>query len=222
MGAKPSDLLIGIAELVGVLLPGAVVAFAARPLLVTIAKAYSLPVPSDAAGWVAFAVVAYFTGHLVFLFGSFLDMPYDHVRQRLWPRERDEAYSAANGIRLQVLGVSARATNTYKFATALLALHHETAYAEVRQLEADSKFFRSLAVLAIGLFVASVVTGQAIAALSCAAVASLCCWRYIERRWKATQRAFQYVVVLNAIDADVPPNLALQPTPTKTRMSRRG
>lgn len=201
MDAKPSELLIGVGELIGILLPGAVVTYLASPLTQRLDVVQSLPVLSEGAAWVAFVVGAYFAGHLVFLVGSFLDKPYDVVRQHFWPREDDSAYDAANEIRARFLGASARATNTYKFATALLALQHETAFAEVRQLEADSKFFRSLIVLALGLLVVTAATGQAGLAVGCLLAGAMCCWRYVERRWKATQRAYQYVVVLDALGA---------------------
>jgi hypothetical protein len=127
------------------------------------------------------------------------------VRQRRWHRERDEAYAAATAIRQRILGATASATNTYKFATAVLSLRHDTANAEVRQLEADSKFFRSLTVLSIGFLIASALKGESFAIVFLG-ITLLCCWRYIERRWKATQRAFQYIVVLNGLESGLPPN----------------
>ena len=90
--------------------------------------------------------------------------------------------------------------NTYKFATAVLALNHEAAHAEVRQFEADSKFFRSLVVLGIGLLVVSVAALNTWLAIGVLAATSMCAWRYVERRWKATRRAYEYVVLLYGTD----------------------
>jgi hypothetical protein len=93
------------------------------------------------------------------------------------------------------------ATNTYKFATALLCLNHETAAAEVRQFEADSKFFRSLTVLMILLLLLcwrQLSSGEtAIIVLLLVA----CFWRYVERRWKSTRRAFEYVITVSSLPA---------------------
>lgn len=202
MAEKPSDFLIGVGEFIGILLPGTVVVYVAAPKLLALAETYSFYSLTGSAAWVAFAITAYFSGHLVFLLGSFLDQPYDWIRQRFLPREKDKAYQNATAIAIELLGDRFCATNTYKFATALLALHHETAYTEVRQLEADSKFFRSLVVLWAGMFMVNLWTTDFRLALVCIALAAMCCWRYVERRWKANQRAFQYVVVINAISPD--------------------
>lgn len=198
MAARPGDFHLGVGEFISILLPGAVVAYLALPLLKRTIDTLGLPAPEGGVAWAALAVVAYMAGHLVFLVGSFLDGPYDRLRQRWRPREEDHAYRLATEAARARLGSAAAAMNTYKYATATLALGHEQAHAEVRQLEADSKFFRSLVVPAAGAAVAAAGMSHAVAALLCAAGAALCAWRYAERRWKATRRAFEYLVALHA------------------------
>lgn len=196
MGSKPSDFLIGIAEFIGVLLPGAVLAWMVSPALASLAARNALPIPSGSGGWVALAILAYLGGHLVFLVGSYLDTPYDLVRRQLRPREGDVAYQAATALAKRELGDRFAALNTYKFATALLALAHPVAYGEVKQLEADSKFFRSLVVLALGWAVLGIAKSDGPVVVGALALATPCALRFGERRWKSTQRAYEYVVVL--------------------------
>jgi hypothetical protein len=199
MSYKPGDFLIGVSELVSIVLPGAIATYALTPALTRQAAAYSMPVSDGAAGWVAFIVLAYLIGHLIFLIGSFLDMPYDWLRQRLRPREKDGAYLAATRVATKLLGNDTAATNTYKYATALLALRHETASIEVRQFEADSKFFRSLTVLVGALMIAASPTLQVTEWFVGIALLGACFWRYCERRWKATRRAFEYLVTIQSL-----------------------
>jgi hypothetical protein len=196
MESKPSDFLIGVGEFIGILLPGSAVAYAALPALRTVADTYGLPALHGTAAWTAAAITAYLAGHLIFLIGSFLDEPYDWIRQRVRPREKDKTYQFATELAKRVLGQRYAALNTYKFATASLALNHETAHAEVKQLEADSKFFRSLVVLSLGVLAVSVALLKPWLAIGSLAAAAMCAWRYVERRWKATHRAFEYVVII--------------------------
>lgn len=196
MSSKPNDFLIGVGELIGVVLPGSAIAYVLLPTLRKVAAIYDMPAIRGTAAWIAVAIMSYLAGHLIFLIGSFLDGPYDWIRQRIRPRGKDTTYLVATRLAEDVLGPGLVAMNTYKFATAVLALNHELAHAEVKQLEADSKFFRSLVVLGFGVLAVSLAMSQVLAALGSLVTVALCAWRFAERRWKATHRAFEYVVVI--------------------------
>ena len=202
MSYKQNDFLIGISELVSILLPGALASYILLPTLEQAARSHGLPQLPEAGNWVAFILLSYFLGHLIFLVGAWLDKPYDLLRQRFRPREKDKAYAAATAVAKAMLEDAFEATNTYKFATALLSLRHEAAAAEVRQFEADSKFFRSLTVL-MGLLLVLYwgdLNTKEVAIVGLLLVA--CFWRYLERRWKSTRRAFEYVVTVAALPTD--------------------
>ena len=201
MSYKPSEFLISVSELVSILLPGALAAFILLPSFMQVAAAHRLPSLEGAAGWVAFVLLAYLMGHLIFLLGAWLDKPYDLLRQRLRPREKDSAYLAATAVAGAMLKNAQTATNTYKFATALLCLNYEMAAAEVRQFEADSKFFRSLTVLMILLLLLCWrrLNGVEVGVIALLLVA--CFWRYVERRWKSTRRAFEYLITVASLPA---------------------
>lgn len=196
MSSKPGDFLIGVGEFIGILLPGSVVAYVSVPALRELAIDYGLPPLDGTAGWVAIIVMAYIGGHLVFLIGSFLDKPYDWIRRRYLARENDHAYQIATRLAKQQVGAGFAAMNTYKFATATLVLHHQAAHAEVKQFEADSKFFRSLVVVGLGTIALAVRELNLWLTLGAVVATVMCTWRYVEQRWKATHRAYEYVVMI--------------------------
>jgi hypothetical protein len=196
MSYKPNDFLIGIGELLGFLLPGALAAYFLAPRVLQQLERMGHAPLTGAAAWVAFAVMAYLLGHLVFLLGSFLDRLYDPLREQLHPREHDTTYNEADRLQKEILGEHEQAVGTrYRFATAYLLLRNAEAAGEVKQLEADSKFFRSLAVLLPILIACSWGALSPLERGVGLVFAIVCFWRYAERRWKATQRAWEFLIV---------------------------
>ena len=158
MGAKPSDFFIGVMDFFTVLLPGAiVVGIGMQPISQLLqreaARGHLPPVVSGAQGWMVFLVGAYLTGHFLFLLGSFLDSPvYDPLREAAVPPERDRAFANATALRKELLPrTAAGSLNTFQWARAMLQLRAPAALTEVERYEADSKFFRSLAMACYAL-----------------------------------------------------------------------
>lgn len=98
------------------------------------------------------------------------------------------------------------AMNTFKTAMAFLQLRHPASLVEVRRLEADSKFFRSVvlvaAFLGIGLAVQVVarlgrgpVFVEAVSVVVLVLLARLSFARYCEQRKKAVELAYQLALV---------------------------
>lgn len=177
---KPTEFFIGVVDLFAVLMPGAIAAGIALhfsqvhgiPMLVGLGVSEL----SGSAAWLAFFVGSYILGHLMFSVGAFIDrLPY--FRKRASDRV-SEIDPAAQGSR-----------DAFKKAVAFLHLKYPGALAEVRRLEADAKFFRSLLVL-LTLVVLRLlpdlgtrehVLGAAVAVVL-SALSALC---YAERREKA-------------------------------------
>ena len=198
MSYKPSDFAVGFSDVIGVLMPGAVMVYVLEPHVKPRLHGLGLPdVGSEAPAWVAFVVASYFLGHLAFLIGSFLDYLYGPLRKKFKPTEKDQLYSAATDYKKQLLGDMDECINTYKFAKAILGLGHEAASNEVQRLEAESKFFRSvvtvmavtLGVVWSGIGVEGRIVGVILIMLSV--------WRYAERRWKSTESAYAYVLAIS-------------------------
>ena len=153
MDYKPSDFFVGVVDFFAVLLPGALVAalirkdaspyvFGTRGVLPAIG--------SSAEGWLTFVIAAYLIGSLLFLVGAFLDaLLYDPLRKVAVPTVRNGAYTRATELKQRVLpSLGGDALNTFQWARATLRLRAPEAVGEVERYEADSKFFRSVAVSA--------------------------------------------------------------------------
>ncbi len=91
--------------------------------------------------------------------------------------------------------------NAFQWSKARLTIQCPAALAEVQRLEADSKFFRTMVVVLV--LVAAWVSVRAFWApsawgvvLMCLALACLSLLRYVERRFKATQHAYWYLLTL--------------------------
>src|SRR6266481_6623620 len=89
MAYKPSDFFVSVGNFLGVILPGAVLSFAAlqllglKDILKNIFKDEQLPKLDKDQGWVAFILASYVVGHLVVLFGRLLDPIYDYTYREL-------------------------------------------------------------------------------------------------------------------------------------------
>lgn len=202
MKFDPGSFYLGVVDFFSIMLPGGVLAyFLSGPYQASVFGTLFPAIPPGTAGWVIFLFAAYLLGHIVFLLGSYLDNIYDPIRKRVWPKENDFAFQQADRLKRERLGAdAAKAINTYQWARAILTLHHPAGMAEVARLEADSKFFRSLVVVLIILLAATLAndwhqTGAVFPVLlGIAAVLSY--WRYTERRYKSTEQAYRFMIVL--------------------------
>lgn len=209
MKFDPGSFYLGVVDFFSIMLPGGVLAwFLSGPLQGNVFGALFPAIPPGMAGWVIFLFAAYLLGHIVFLLGSYLDTIYDPVRKLVWPQKTDFAFQQADGIKRDRLGTdAARAINTYQWARATLTLNHPAGLAEVARLEADSKFFRSLVIVLVILLAATLAkdghgTGAVFPVLL-GVFAVLSYWRYTERRYKSTEQAYRFMIVLAGGDAPV-------------------
>jgi hypothetical protein len=140
---KPNEFYVGVLDLFGILLPGAVAAALLEPRIGDLIFGSLVSRPSsEPAKWAAFLVIAYFLGHLIFLLGSCLDPWYNKLRERFDPYDDKSAYQAATSIRDSILTEQERKPlNTFQWARAVLLAKCPAAAQDVHRLEADSKFF---------------------------------------------------------------------------------
>lgn len=202
MKFDPGSFYLGVIDFFSIMLPGGVLAFfVAGPVQEHVFGPLFPAIPAGGAGWVIFLFAAYLLGHIVFLIGSYLDLIYDPVRKIVWPKETDHAYREADRLKREILGAdAARAINTFQWARAVLTLNHPTGIADIARLEADSKFFRSLVVVLAILLVATLSndghkTGIVFPVLLVVCT-GLAYWRYTERRYKSTEQAYRFMIVL--------------------------
>lgn len=206
MKFDPGSFYLGVVDFFSIMLPGGVLTyFLSGPYQASVFGTLFPAIPPGTAGWVIFLFAAYLLGHIVFLLGSYLDNIYDPIRKLVWPQKTDFAFQQADRLKRDRLGDdAARAINTYQWARAVLTLNHPAGMAEVARLEADSKFFRSLVVVLIVLLAAT-LTGDwhrtgAVFPVLLGVTAILSYWRYTERRYKSTEQAYRFMIVLAGDD----------------------
>jgi hypothetical protein len=196
---KPSEFHIGVIDFFSILLPGALLTAALigrfHPELHDPLRTLLAPAGAD---WVAFALTSYAGGHFVFLAASLLDgFVYD--RFKLWKRFRgggDHCYKRATAARERFFGTTEIDVpmNSFSWAKSVLRLQAPEALSDVERYEADSKFFRSLVVV-IPVAALLLAVGP-LAAVLAAALTLASFFRYAERRYKSTEWAYRYLLVL--------------------------
>jgi ADP-ribose pyrophosphatase YjhB (NUDIX family) len=218
-------------DIFAILLPGALATFLIMDAVGSTVLGSRFGSLQGAEGWAAFLIASYLSGHVIFLLGAWLDEVYDRLRRQTlneqiaqlarrgrllpWParalvwiifkRERDVAVDRAGQLKRRSLGSidAAKAVNTFQWSKALLALESPASLAVVQRFEADSKFFRSFAVLLLALAVTWPFHqlhqrwrpwGIAVVI----ALLLLAILRYMEQRYKATNQAYWSVITLIA------------------------
>ena len=196
---KPSEFYVGVLDLFGVLLPGAVATALLEPRVGDWIFGSLVARPSsEPAKWAAFLVIAYFVGHLIFLLGSYLDPWYNKLRERFDPYDDKSAYQAATSIRDSILTEQERKPlNTFQWARSVLLANCPAAAQDVHRLEADSKFFRSLLVVSALAALLFSMEGRLIEGAIALVLLVPCFARYYERRLKSTTQAYIHVVTLH-------------------------
>lgn len=230
---EPQKLFIGLTEFFSVLLPGALLTYFLMAEVGPLVLGPRYSSIGENEGWAVFGFASYLFGHLVFLLGAWLDELYDWFRGNtlnaqisrlahrgvlspwlarfvvwlIFKRERNLAVDRAGRVKrqaLQPLGGQG-AINTFQWSKVWLKAEGPDNLAVVQRFEADSKFFRCLAVVLLVLILAwplqhrwpleglPVVIGLLLLAL----------WRYMEQRHKATNQAYWSVITLAARSGEV-------------------
>jgi ADP-ribose pyrophosphatase YjhB (NUDIX family) len=238
MGVEPEKLFIGVIDFFSILMPGALLAYLGKDWVARVVlgePCFQLQGPE---GWMIFLFGAYLLGHIAFLLGSLLDNPYDWLREctdlgqsrrlakgqkfsgrgmraiakRLFGRNADAALVQVLRIKSHALsGLSAEnAVNAYQWSKARLSKDHPAGLAAVQRFEADSKFFRSFAIVLVTLAAISVYQYQCqdrlLLAAVCLGFLLLTLWRYMDQRFKATQQAYWLVITLESMNSTrIPP-----------------
>jgi hypothetical protein len=210
--SKPGEFLIGVQDFFAVILPGAIATWLASHYLpenfASVLDMASGAELERAARWAIFFFSSYILGHFVFMLGSRLDETYDRWRKRTKPLDCNVTYQAAHDLRGSLTpALKGAEFSTLKWSKAYIQLHSPAAYVEIERLEANSKFFRSLIVIAVALtahfFLREHKFGLAAAAF---VLGVLSLNRFFDQRWKLTEWSYATAVILHAT----------KPKPTKS------
>jgi 8-oxo-dGTP pyrophosphatase MutT (NUDIX family) len=94
-----------------------------------------------------------------------------------------------------------KAVNAFQWSKIRLGKDHPAALLEVNRFEANSKFFRSFAVVLAILVAFYAIRGSACYAVICATLLVPALWRYINQRFKSIQQAYWSVLTVDAANA---------------------
>jgi len=198
---KPSDFYVGVISFFSILVPGAVATALLEPLLRDAVLGPVISDPESEAGkWAVFLVTSYFLGHLIFLGGAFIDPLYDRIRKKRNPYTNESAYQCATNIQHELLmNAENQAVSTFQWSRAILTAEFPAAAGHVHELEADSKFFRSLLiVLGLGGIVL-LLRDRWVEGIVAILLLGACFGRYYERRLKSTTQAYIYIITLHRL-----------------------
>jgi hypothetical protein len=182
MSFDPEKFFVGVIDFFAILLPGALLTYLWKHQIAKAVLKEDIFQFQKAEDWMVFLFLSYLLGHIVFLLGSWLDELYDWLRKGtragqsarlangknfshpgkrdlagfLFRRNPDEAVTQAVRIKSRALAaLSAQdAVNAYQWCKARLSKEHPPGLVAVQRFEADSKFFRSFAVVLLGFALA--------------------------------------------------------------------
>lgn len=195
---KPADFFLGAMEFFAIVMPGAMLVFLLLPLNPYV---FGPLLPSlgesEPMKWAAFAVGAYVFGHLLHHVGSVLDRWYDEGFAREKRKFGDDRLLVeARKLVQRDLGEELEGISIFEWAGSWVRAKNAAAGAEIERSGADSKFFRSLCIVAGVAIAVFLAKGSALAALVALLLAVFSYRRFCKRRWDATQRTYEYFVML--------------------------
>lgn len=157
-GGKAGDLYLGVVDLFAVILPGGVFSAVVWKIVSTGHRDIfeRLAGPQVIPNWLLFLVISYIVGHFLFALGSWLIDPlydgyYKHKFEFEIKKELPSIRRRADRLFDELLRAKLyhEDDNRLTWSESFLRVGSAPAKGELDRLEADSKFFRSLAVVAI-------------------------------------------------------------------------
>jgi hypothetical protein len=203
---KPSEFFLGIIDFFGILIPGAVLVYLHRPLLLGLLDLIGAPPPvpdNQVSLWIIFLIGAYVLGQFLFGIGELLDK----LQKILQPESKDVYYQGVKGKMDLPVGKKNRKEAYYR-AYSIVRLSNTDAIAEIDRQTAEFKLFRSLAVvflLDFPLAWASGVLDWGRAAVMIVLFA-LALWRFLYLLHWAQRLTFEFYTLLPQAQAPTSEN----------------
>jgi hypothetical protein len=214
---KPSDFFIGAMDFFAILLPGAVLAFLLKPWADRLFGPAVPALDDSAQRWVAFAVCAYIFGHLLHAAGSVLDDFYDKSYAK--PRRERDGDTLLDMTKKRVKDqfkdtdkFDSDGFNYFQWAGSCVRAGNAAAAAELERAGGDSKFFRSLCLLAALAALLALARLQLFVAALWLLLMVFSYRRFCSRRWQASQQTYEYFLVLQIAAPTVPDQPPADPT----------
>lgn len=194
---KPADLFVGLVDFLAVLLPGSLLVYLLLPVAGGVVGTFLPPLETELQRWAGFLVAAYVAGHFLHLAGDrLLDRHvYDRWYVKKKRRGREERFLVETRKLMGDFGKFPD-VSAFQWAGSFVRLRSSRAADEVERLGAESKFFRSLSLVAAIAAVMAGFRGCWLIAVCAALIALFALRRYCERRWTTAQRTYEYFVML--------------------------
>jgi 8-oxo-dGTP pyrophosphatase MutT (NUDIX family) len=224
MNFEPEKFFIGLMDFFSILLPGALLTYFIQEPAGRLLLGPNYAAVPEVEGAVRFLFCSYLLGHFLFLAGSWIDpLLYDPLRKgtdsgqidrlakgkSLYPRwlrklaastfkYDDETLRRIIRIKHHYVATTPKVTiNAFQWCKAHLTIEKPSVMGKVERFEADSKFFRSLAVVLIALLIFGTMTGGRGPLLILSAIGIVpALWRYVDQRGKSILQAYWYVLTL--------------------------
>jgi hypothetical protein len=194
---KPSDFFLGVMEFFAVLVPGALLTFLLTPWASSVFGVVLPSLVGEPMHWAAFLVCSYFFGNLLHHIGSFLDLFYDHVYVKLKRRKgEEELLKKAKELMQEDLKPELKKLSAFSWASSWVKARNVAAGTELERSGAESKFFRSLCLVATVAAVSFATKEHQVATIVSLALAVFSLLRFCKRRWDTSQLAYEYFVML--------------------------
>ncbi len=193
---KPSDIFFGVTDFFSVLLPGCLLTWVAYQydLYLTFGRTFSIP-SSEIGQFAYFLLVSYTLGHVIFIISSKIDdWFYDRYRKKYLNLSNDSCFE--NAKKLKISTVSDEIMNTYKYSQHFIGLKNPEMLAEIKKIEADSKFFRSLIIAFLIIAILLIFYKEWLQSLFFLVSSFLSFFPYAKLRFKATQKAYELFITL--------------------------
>ena len=228
MDIKPQNIYISVIDFFSVLLPGGLLTYFLLGVFYkyVFGDGNIFPEPTNSTViWIVFVIVAYIIGNIVFTLASFLDVSYNKILRPLFESKYDLTYKTARQIHSKYINTDDQLKellaqkqisdaehreilknkkcelfNTFKWSQHFLLFKKPEALAEVQQVEANSKFFRSLVITF--LIIACLLFWQAkiIAGVVSMIFSVLCYYRFGELRFKTTEKAYEIIITAHHLE----------------------
>jgi hypothetical protein len=184
---KPADFFLGLTEFFTILLPGFIFIIGLQSLGMQMPVRFEL----QGSGWITTLIASYLIGRLLFDAGSAMENLFKGRETKYVNKKHQTLIKAIEKYHSNFL-----AGSTYKWSRFLLQKRCPIAWAEVQRVEVDSKLFRSLVAPMLIFSAIYVKLAEYSSALIAALTAIVSVLLYLNLRYKAIKRAFEFALFI--------------------------
>jgi hypothetical protein len=195
-----------VMDFFAILMPGAILAYVLMDYQTSIFGTALPELKTEAAKWFAFIVASYVLGHVLHHIGASLDWFYDEFYVKRWKRRNGEErlLTITKQLMKSTLDEYAGITSAFSWAGSYVRVRSDAANKELERGGADSKFFRSLCLVALISMIVFAAKDTPRGVIVSGFVALFSFWRFCSLRWKNSQLTYEYFILLSGSGFSTP------------------